>query len=411
MLFDEHLLIKKININYNRQDTMNNIVANVFYGYLTGREVAISRSSNSYTMPKIYKPDYYSYRKTIPCLDELIKEGFVNQTVGFFDRENKANNKLTRIKPAYKLLRLLGRSEFTQKYPLPLILKDKNKKLVEYRHTEQTKKMSNFLNDCNDFMKNQNFSFNFSPTYYSTSTPPISTTPITTSTPLLITNENTTQKHTFTVSYKRVFNNRNFEQGGRFYTSFQNIKKELRRDIMINGSETCEIDYKGLHIKMLYNLEGIEYEADPYIPIEGFERKEVKLLFQILLNSKNKVQTLRAARTHLNKKLVDIKRALIIIEKKHSRISRYFNSGIGIILQNYDSQIAENILNYFVKEEVPCLCIHDSFIVPESYRLDLTEAMNYNYEEKFNFKPELTEAGESIKELDSKVRRTAKYYS
>ena len=65
----------------------------------------------------------------------------------------------------------------------------------------------------------------------------------------------------------RIFNNSSLEQGGRFYRGWwQNIPKEFRPLICINGDFTTEMDYSAIHPSLLYALEGKEmpYE-DPYV--------------------------------------------------------------------------------------------------------------------------------------------------
>ena len=120
-----------------------------------------------------------------------------------------------------------------------------------------------------------------------------------------------------------MFNNGNFSEGGRFYSGYQNLKKERRKELKLNGFQTCEIDYKALHPTMLYHLEKLDCQNDPYFKVEGFDRKEIKILMQILLNAKSKSLTLKAGIKHLKRKTEDIKRALNLLEVKHKRISKY----------------------------------------------------------------------------------------
>ena len=53
-----------------------------------------------------------------------------------------------------------------------------------------------------------------------------------------------------------VFNDGRFDHGGRYYGPWwQNVRKELRPHILINGIPTHECDYTALHIHLLYGLE------------------------------------------------------------------------------------------------------------------------------------------------------------
>ena len=64
----------------------------------------------------------------------------------------------------------------------------------------------------------------------------------------------------------RVFSNRSFDQGGRFFGAghLQLPKKVRKHHIAINGSPTVELDFSAMHIRMLYHEEGIPYTDDPY---------------------------------------------------------------------------------------------------------------------------------------------------
>ena len=57
---------------------------------------------------------------------------------------------------------------------------------------------------------------------------------------------------------------------------------------------------------------------------------------------------------------------------QHSPIAHRFFSGYGVRLQNIDSVIAEHVINKMTEQEIPVLCVHDSFIVAshESENLD-----------------------------------------
>jgi hypothetical protein len=73
------------------------------------------------------------------------------------------------------------------------------------------------------------------------------------------------------------------------------------------------------------------------------------------------------------------------ISNTHKRLKEYFNSGIGIRLHRRDSQIAESILKYFMKKDVACLCVHDSFIIEEKYQDELIYVMEKEYKKEMGF--------------------------
>ena len=202
---------------------------------------------------------------------------------------------------------------------------------------------------------------------------------------------------------RRIFNNNSWEDGGRFYGGWwTNLPKEWRDKIKLNDEWTVEVDYSGLHIKLLYNLKGIEYVDDPYeIQIPYFKiadktqfRELIKTVFLILINAKDEISGIRGIRKSFhdnkelhwfkkqfgetNKKTLTnslIKKLIDPIKIKHKRINKYFMSGEGIRLMNLDSRIAEEVINFYTMEQTPILCVHDSFIVPISHSNDLNGVM------------------------------------
>ena len=50
-------------------------------------------------------------------------------------------------------------------------------------------------------------------------------------------------------------------------------------------------------------------------------------------------------------------------------------------MQNLDSLIAEQIINFYTMEGIPVLCVHDSFIIDSSYIWDLEQRMKWVMEE------------------------------
>ena len=81
----------------------------------------------------------------------------------------------------------------------------------------------------------------------------------------------------------RIFIEDTFK-GGRLYGDYQNLPKCDRKRIQIDGEEVVELDYKSLHIAMLYALEGALLVGDPYI-VNGYSREAVKQVFIRLANT------------------------------------------------------------------------------------------------------------------------------
>ena len=195
----------------------------------------------------------------------------------------------------------------------------------------------------------------------------------------------------------RVFNRNSFDYGGRFYGGFHlQLPRELRKYILINGEPTVELDYSAQHIRMLYHMEEIDYVEDPYLSLceNEDERKMYKLVLLVAINAPDERTAVNGIRNVLRKASIDCsltnKSILGYLEKfksGHPLIAKYLTTGIGLTLQNLDSKITEIILMTMTEHEIPCLPVHDSFIVPERHEDLLMTVMKNAYEEVMGFTP------------------------
>jgi len=162
-----------------------------------------------------------------------------------------------------------------------------------------------------------------------------------------------------TIRLYRVFNNGRWDHGGRLYGGWwQGLARQDRRRLLIDGEETVELDFKALHPRLCYHLEGhpLPPDVDPYVlPGEDGERlrEAVKTAFNQLVNVTGDVR-LRAparARAALPRRL-SYKRLLERIEEAHAPICGWLRRGRGVELQRIDSEIASTILNHLMHRGV-----------------------------------------------------------
>jgi hypothetical protein len=189
---------------------------------------------------------------------------------------------------------------------------------------------------------------------------------------------------TAATSMHRVFNNGVWTSGGRFYGAFwQTMRSRHRHAILIDGERTEEVDYDYLHARIIYAWAKKKLVGDPYI-IEGFPRNVAKRAFFIIVNAKGYLAAKGAVANYLEEKGMARKLAGKLIEamkKRHLQVEKYFHSGAGLELQNLDAKMAEYVLRVMtVQKGVPCLPIHDSFIVPAGQVKNLIRTMKAAYE-------------------------------
>jgi hypothetical protein len=216
----------------------------------------------------------------------------------------------------------------------------------------------------------------------------------------------------------RVFLDRRLDRGGRFYGPwYQNIYKEYRPKIMINGAAVVEVDYSGYHPRILYGLKGLSLPEDPYTlddyPDSDIMRGFLKPFLLMIINAKTPDGAMDAIR-EANYKSVkagkgsikppeiksfsrnDLRPVIDKLMEKHKPISDYFFSGFGNTLQWYDSQIAEITMLHFAYQGYPCLPVHDSFLVDTRLEDELKEIMEKAFVHSFKHNIKVTDNWEQL---------------
>ena len=187
----------------------------------------------------------------------------------------------------------------------------------------------------------------------------------------------------------RVFNNSDWEQGGRFYGGWwMACPSKLRRYILLDGKRTVEVDYAGLHAAMLYAQTGLNIPDDPYEKcLSGSgnkaERNLVKRTFNALLNAGSVagINEIEGYSENLTgQEWGDFKRFIVSC---YPEFRSHFGSGVGLYLQRKDSDLAETVMLRFAAKGHPCLPVHDSFIVHHGLEDDLNSEMQLAFEAMF----------------------------
>lgn len=214
-----------------------------------------------------------------------------------------------------------------------------------------------------------------------------------------------TRLELFDIYLRRVFNDGRshpkFEHGGRMYGPwYQNVPKWARGKITIDGSETVELDYSGMAVRMAYHQRGLDYREDPYA-ISQLEdlaerqsfprthyREAVKRLLEAMIN--NQDDAVRPEAIRLDRSFApSFTRAEVrnMLLQKHHLISDVFGTGLGKVLQRMDSDIALDVILNLMKQRIYCLPIHDSFIVKKEHAELLREQMISSYKDSLGFTP------------------------
>ena len=337
---------------------------------------SLSRDKSAYLEGTRYNKLYITYL-LVKVVDRLIELGYIEQIKGKYNSAT-GFGRASRIKATEKLLELVRiRDIFSVLAPNPednsetIILKDKNKKLVDYKDFERTDTAREELRLINELLAK---------TKLEVSKKALKDTELVV----------LTRKKVF-----RVFNNDDFSAGGRVYGGFwQQIKREYRSTIKINGESVTELDYKANHPSMIYRLSTDKPIPSDCYTVNGFNRDIAKKAIMMMINNETKEAAVNALAPDIRKKLgiaftkKDSKKVIESLEELHEPILPFlYDPKLGMTLQSIEGEIAVDILFTLMKEDIPCLPLHDSFIVAVTHRERLRAAMIYSYKKHINQEP------------------------
>ena len=439
-----HTNINKKTLSDNKYHTktlsINLIAANEELRY-----VSLSKNKNDYNNPdkkgnknkllgKEYVRNYVSYRTMLSVLDFFVESGYLTQYRGYYVRND--NNSIgkglrTRIYPTPLFIsKLVTYVPVNKAYSsitydpniiqlVSLTSKESNSTIFHnFIDNELTLKSRNLLNEYNGKLTETNIQ-------YQPNTSPLSITKNALEEPIAV--ERVTEDfRPINRSYlKRVFTKRNdrqnFHCGGRYYAasvlgnSWQGITKSERSTLTINSKKTVELDYKSIHINLLYDLYLFNrIQSDPYeVYVDNINetlfddelyvsdkipRNISKLILLTAINAKNHKELLSSIRYEINYKdqkrthrkykgvkeskwFKDLDNTVREVIASNSEIAEFLNSDKGIELQRWDSDIATEVLEHFTRKGIVCLPVHDSFIVEEQYEKELKTVMEDAYKD------------------------------
>jgi hypothetical protein len=337
----------------------NAIVSELLIAAESGQSVSYSRRKNFYSEAHRYLGTAYTYTRVLRAVDELADAGLVmlcNAPPGVKGRQSTM-----RARPS--LLEAVGRQDLGLRFdPHELIrLKDDDKRYLDYADNEFTRQARREQAAANEMYEAVDIRVDADDVEWSDSR--------------IISLDDA-----FIIPAKkrcyRVFSRGSFALGGRSYGGFwQNLSKDRRRQLTINGSPVASHDYSQLHPRILYAERGLSIDGDAY-DVPGHGRSTVKVAFNVVINAENRRSAVGAVADRLGgashyeaaNKLLDA------ITARHAPIADALHSGAGLRLQRIDSDMAAYVTRKAVKEGIVALPVHDEFIVRQGRDADLVQA-------------------------------------
>lgn len=354
----------------------------------------VSRDRNFYNTNIIFNGKVMDFRigyeSVTKTLDFLEKFGLIESCKGYYlNDKNKSTGHITFTPELIDMIEsCVDKSKM--KFKLlenVVVLKDVKGINLPFRRTKEIRNMIDLINSYNAFMETVEVTF---------------------------------QGKRLNTQVHRSFSRSSFDKGGRYYSSgrgIQQLSKQDRDLVLIDGEFTVEMDFKGLHPSVLYEKEGIVLDEnfDVYggdgaaysfqvIPDVVLKRREydkkynpvrnfLKKTLLVMINGRSSAQVAGKMQQLLNEDRqkpqdeqdfaglmdVDPYNAIEFLSDHNEMISKYFHSDAGIDLQRLDSDIISMIIEYCIQREIPILTVHDSVIVPQSYAGEVLNVMKASY--------------------------------
>jgi len=360
------------------------VVLDLYVAYLSDPLIYLGypRGKDYYSKDSRLGQLFLGHRPMMRVVDGLLSLEYLESRKGNIDRQG-GRGYFSRMRATPKLIDLIENysvapSMISLEDDQLVILRDADKESIDYDGTDETSAMEATLRSYNAFLSKYELALSLSTEevqdfLQSRRIAPIDYTRI---------------------RLYRIFNE-DFISGGRFYRGWwQNIPRELRQHITIDGEPCSELDYSGQHLLLLYDFEGDEYSwlrglnNDPYSLDDYGEdvRDLLKRSVLILVNSSDETQAIRAIRKKINYEFsyldstdVYIRSLIEALTDKHPEIEDHLFSGRGGELQYQDSQITEYVLKDMQARGQPVLPVHDSFIVQDKFIAHLYSSMKEAY--------------------------------
>mgnify|MGYP005746831581 CR=1 FL=1 len=341
--------------------------------------IAFSRSKNQ-IVDEMTNPLRVGYSSINNVWDRLSEANLIKSKAGVprwlkDEQEQFIQPELSSATSTKKLLKLCNALKITKdsikeiKSPVHVRMRDwKNKKLTTYKPTPYTKETERLMSEYCNYLNNQKIKFK--------------------------------DKVFEDIHLHRTYSNRRdnlFQFGGRSGGEWMSLKEEERNEITINGKKTISIDMHCSQLSILYKASTGNYldPADDAYKIDGIDKKfrpVIKRWLLIMLNVSYKGVGL--AMSNFNKKqdkefqslyaelLTEYKPVEITnkIIERHKSVNHLFCLG-ATMGQHYAWLEANMVFNVAhqccLYHDVPCLTVHDEYIVPKNGK-DTLEMLMYS---------------------------------
>lgn len=348
---------------------LNCLLANLYRFYLRDKALCIRLSlRNDKAIEKRYNPSGINSKALRSFIDTLSHLDLLHHIPGHFARVKGYKSQQSRIAADDKLIKLLEdqfgwRSTNVRFHELNELVIMKSEKVdkksrtrIDYENTDTTNAIRQFLRRYNHYIANQEV--------------------------MLFGDWNAFPD---LIQMRRTFIDGSWEKGGRLFGGeYWQLSKKLRKEILINGEPTVEVDIQSCHPTMAFATVGIDWHRKNTSDIYGqcsqdWQRGVIKKAFNIMLNADGRSSATRALNRlgpedltfndgHFVKFKGWAKKLVLLIEKTYPELVDIFYSGCGNAFMKMEGDICSQVMQKCMDLDIPVLTIHDSFICSEQHK-------------------------------------------
>lgn len=324
----------------------------------TGRKTAYSRAKRHYAALAANREKWqnrdtlYAHSRVLPAVGMLERNGWIDHwkaAVGQYDEQSTIRATPALVDTVRGLVK--GGLSLTACRPSAgLILRDEFGHQMPFSKTAQTKRMERNVEIINEGLRSMRL------------------------------------EGAFPACVMRIANE-SIERGCRFYMnggSLQIQPEHKRLQVLIDGERVSEVDFKTLHLSMIYSDAGITPPDDSY-SVEGWPRELAKVAMLVLINAKTYGEAIGAI-AHDDQMIAmafpgsqeafhEAANLIGALKRLHRPIRKAFHSGAGAFLMRRESDVMEDVMLAMLRKGESVLPIHDSAIVRTSRVGYLEEAM------------------------------------
>ena len=355
------------------------LVANLAYSvlHLEGQPLGITRSKRVLCQTSRYRAPVMS--KTLPkVLDLLEALGLLKQSLGDSYMVDSRCRKQTTIRPTAKFITLIfdhhvGVSDIGRRFSGETIIlkstKDRSGKStrVEYADTPTTHTMRSTMCLINAHLATANIDFLPDPDldYVDTSKR----------------------------NLVRIFNDGQFDLGGRMYWAFwMELKKSQRMNgLRINSNEVISLDFGQMAPRVFYSKAGADIQFEDAYSLPGWDpcwRPAIKTVLSAMVCSKSELtKRPKGLGKVWPSKKVAFKTLVNALKSHHAPINQFFGTGAGLMYQFEESNLVIQILLELNRRGVTALPVHDCLIVEQQYEEVARQVMRDTTMKAFGFDP------------------------